>query len=305
MLNAFFVAIRAEDMQCPDVHSRYNLNGWPTIVFCPPKEATAQLRIIFPRAVRRHSGLSCAHGIPGEERRKTAGRQAHQEPRREAKNRQVGSDLMSGAAVGQVANLAHESCRPCSWGVTIYYWKQHLCFPLRRRKIHRTGSRLSHSGSNERRSGSRPRRVFPHDRPRTGVSRIARNCSQNKPVCWPTVFAHLGSRNGGMAEGIIEYLALYTFRSHGTNFLRLRGFFGTESTEPAAREEFFTIIDRCIYTDANALAAAAYLDAAAILGKTGRQERALRALEFLWDHCRSRKSGMCHYFMARLTSMEC
>jgi uncharacterized protein YyaL (SSP411 family) len=36
LLNAYFVAIRAEDTQRPDVNTRYNLNGWPTIAFMAP-----------------------------------------------------------------------------------------------------------------------------------------------------------------------------------------------------------------------------------------------------------------------------
>jgi uncharacterized protein len=37
LLNAYFVAIRAEDTQRPDVNTRYNLNGWPTIAFMAPE----------------------------------------------------------------------------------------------------------------------------------------------------------------------------------------------------------------------------------------------------------------------------
>ena len=37
LLNAYFVAIRAEDTQRPDVNTRYNLNGWPTIAFMAPQ----------------------------------------------------------------------------------------------------------------------------------------------------------------------------------------------------------------------------------------------------------------------------
>src|SRR5262245_29458504 len=33
LLNAYFVAIRAEDTQRPDVNTRYDLNGWLTIAF--------------------------------------------------------------------------------------------------------------------------------------------------------------------------------------------------------------------------------------------------------------------------------
>src|SRR5262245_44423383 len=36
LLNAFFIGVRVENAQRPDVDTRYNLNGWPTIVFMTP-----------------------------------------------------------------------------------------------------------------------------------------------------------------------------------------------------------------------------------------------------------------------------
>ncbi|HZA21254.1 MAG TPA: DUF255 domain-containing protein, partial [Dehalococcoidia bacterium] len=37
LLNGFFVPIRVEESQRPDVDLRYNQNGWPTIVFLTPQ----------------------------------------------------------------------------------------------------------------------------------------------------------------------------------------------------------------------------------------------------------------------------
>jgi uncharacterized protein YyaL (SSP411 family) len=99
-----------------------------------------------------------------------------------------------------------------------------------------------------------------------------------------------------MAEGIIDYLdRKLSDHSHGV-FYGCEDFLPVETTEPSEREEFFTIIDKCIYTDANAQAIVAYLEAAASWGKTSAQARALKALEFLWEHCRSENGGMFHYF---------
>jgi uncharacterized protein YyaL (SSP411 family) len=98
-----------------------------------------------------------------------------------------------------------------------------------------------------------------------------------------------------MAEEIVEYLDARLFDpASGT-------FHGCEDWlryEPPALdgEEFFTIIDRCVYTDANAVAGTAYLDAAVLLDQPAHRERALAGLEFLWQHCRSDGCGMFHYF---------
>lgn len=37
LLKAYFVSIRAENAQRPDVDCRYNQNGWPTVVFMTPR----------------------------------------------------------------------------------------------------------------------------------------------------------------------------------------------------------------------------------------------------------------------------
>ena len=36
LLNAYFIPLRVDNMQRPDVDARYNLNGWPTIAFMAP-----------------------------------------------------------------------------------------------------------------------------------------------------------------------------------------------------------------------------------------------------------------------------
>ena len=37
LLNAYFISLRVENAQRPDVDARYNLNGWPTIAFMTPQ----------------------------------------------------------------------------------------------------------------------------------------------------------------------------------------------------------------------------------------------------------------------------
>ena len=308
LLNAFFVAIRAEDMQRPDVDSRYNLNGWPTIVFLSPQGKLLAATNYLPKEqfgdvlVRVHMGYQ-----EKKDESRPAG-QAHQEPLKEARA-QVESDLMSGAAVGQVANLVmkladhvhggyghgQKFIHPEVNGFLLSRYEEtqdpsyldHVCLTLDRM---REGAVHDHEEEGYFRTTSGADWSQPHrEKLLADQAGLLANCLRTFRLTKRTVYA-------GMAEGIIEYLdSRLSDHANGT-FFGCEDFLGTESTEPAAREEFFTIIDRCIYTDANALAAAAYLDAAAILGKTGCQERALRVLEFLWDHCRRRDSGMCHYF---------
>src|SRR4030095_2335693 len=99
-----------------------------------------------------------------------------------------------------------------------------------------------------------------------------------------------------MAEDIIGYIDRKLSDSGKQTFYGCEDFLRNEAPEGPSDEEYFTLIDDCIYTDANAQAIGAYLEATEILAKPSYQERALKALDFLWDHCRCPDGGMFHYF---------
>jgi len=96
-----------------------------------------------------------------------------------------------------------------------------------------------------------------------------------------------------MAEEIIDYVDRKLFDAAKPAFFGCEDFLRVETK--SSSDEFFTIIDTCIYTDANALAVSAYLDAAAMLNRPELESRALKVLDFLWDHNRDER-GMFHYF---------
>jgi uncharacterized protein YyaL (SSP411 family) len=99
-----------------------------------------------------------------------------------------------------------------------------------------------------------------------------------------------------VAEEIIGYLDHKLFDPARGVFFGCEDFLRRESAVVLSAEEFFTIIDECVYTDANALAITAYLDAAAILKRVDCKVRALNAIEFLWNCSRSPVDGMYHYY---------
>jgi hypothetical protein len=98
-----------------------------------------------------------------------------------------------------------------------------------------------------------------------------------------------------MAEDIIGYLNSKLFDEETGAFCGCEDFLRVGAGE-ASRDEFFTVIDRCVYTDANAMAINACLEAASILENSAYRERALRALEFLRLRCRNPAGGMLHFF---------
>jgi uncharacterized protein YyaL (SSP411 family) len=99
-----------------------------------------------------------------------------------------------------------------------------------------------------------------------------------------------------MAEDIIDYIDRKLCHSTNEGFYGCEDFLRNETPKHLSDGEYFTIIDNCVYTDANAQAIDAYLEATEILGKPSYRERALMALDFLWDHCRCPDGGMFHYF---------
>ena len=78
-----------------------------------------------------------------------------------------------------------------------------------------------------------------------------------------------------MAEDIIGYIDRKLSDSINQSFYGCEDFLRNETKKDSSDEEYFTIIDDCVYTDANAQAIGAYLEAAEILGKA-RVTRSVR-----------------------------
>lgn len=308
LLNAYFVAIRAEDTQRPDVNTRYNLNGWPTIAFMSPEGELLAATNYLPKEQFGDVLVRVYVGYQEKKNEIAPAGNVPQEPQQEAKA-QVEPGPMSDAGVGQIANLIMKLADRVHGG---YGSGQKFIHPeaneflLSRYEATQDSQYLDQVCV----TLDRMREGAIHDREEEGYFRttsgadwshphrekllaeqagLLANCLSAFRITKQTVYA-------GMAEGIIDYLdRKLSDHSNGT-FYGCEDFLRIETTEPAAREEFFTIIDKCIYTDANAQAITAYLEAAVALGKTSCQERALKVLEFLWDNCRSPEGGMFHYF---------
>jgi uncharacterized protein YyaL (SSP411 family) len=101
---------------------------------------------------------------------------------------------------------------------------------------------------------------------------------------------------GRMAEEIIGYLDRKLLDTTKPAFFGCEDFLRRDAPEGTSANGFFTILDDCVYTDANALAIVAYLEAARLLGRPDCKIVALNVLEFLWRHCWSERDGMYHYF---------
>jgi uncharacterized protein YyaL (SSP411 family) len=303
LLRAYFIAIRAENAQRPDVDVRYNQNGWPTIVFMTPQgEAIVaanyltsdQLQDLLLRVC---VGYQQAPGAPTTTPEESSAGSEKSDARARV-DKSVLADITESISAladrhhgGYGAGQKFIQPEPNDFLLSRYEstgnaeYLDHVCLTLDRMRdqaIH------DHREGGYFRTSTGPDWDQPHrEKLLAEQAGLITNCLRTYRTTRRPEYAR-------MAEDIVDYLngKLYdaaTGAFYGCeDFLRI-------NTEPSSGDEFFTIIDRCIYTDANALTISAYLDAAAILENAGCKERALRALEFLQIHCGNPAGGMFHY----------
>ncbi len=305
LLNAYFIPLRVEYMQRPDVDARYNLNGWPTIAFMAP---SGQL-------------LGAVNYLPTEEFKELLidiymGYQERRDELRVAEAKAevplppplplTDSDLMTNLtkiteSIMALADRTHggydrgqKFIHPVvnDFLLALYeatmdrQYLDQVCLTLERM---RAGELYDHQGGAYFRTSSNPDWTHPHrEKLLVEEAGLLANCLEVYRITERADYRR-------MAEEIIEYLNAKLFDPASG------AFYGCEDWlrhEPpiAGGDEFFTIIDRCVYTDANAVVSAAYLDAALLFDKPQYRERALATLDFLWRNCRSDGGGMFHYF---------
>ncbi len=308
LLNAYFIAIRVEDTQRPDVNTRYNLNGWPTIAFMAPEGEL----------------LSVTNYLPSEEFGNLLASiyTGYQEKKEEIRSARKNSDETpsvitapgtpdppTGSALAEVTTVIMELADRVHGG---YGCGQKFIHPeandflLSLYEAKKDVSYLDHV----RLTLDRMREGEIHDREGGGYFRTCSNADWSRPHREKLLAEHAGllanclrtfritqhQEYVHMAEDIIDYIDRKLSDSGNQSFYGCEDFLRNETAQSSSPEEFFTIIDNCIYADANAQAIAAYLEAASILGKPDYKKRALKALEFLWRHCENPAGGVFHYF---------
>ncbi|HUK41399.1 MAG TPA: DUF255 domain-containing protein [Candidatus Acidoferrales bacterium] len=307
LLNAYFISIRADDAQRPDVNTRYNLNGWPTIAFMSPEGNLLAATNYLPKDQFGDVLIRVYMTYQEKKNEIRAAKAASQNSSKETAA-PMSRQPIHGGAVEQISDGIMKLADPVHGG---YGGGQKFIHPeandflLARYEATNDSTYLNQA----RLTLDRMREGSIHDRENEGYFRTTSSADWSRPhrekllaeqggllancvrvfrITKETVYA-------GMAEGIIDYLDRKLSEPSRGIFFGCEDFLRVENA-PSEREEFFTIIDRCIYTDANAQAIVAYLEAAASLGKIDLQGRALKALEFLWEHCRSESGEMFHYF---------
>ena len=306
LLNAYFISLRVDYMQRPDVDARYNLNGWPTIALMTPDGQLLAAVNYLPTDQFKDLLIDVYMGY---QQRKDELRAAAQhveelppEPARQLEQSQLAMNLTQitdtimaladrthggydrgqkfiHPAVNEFLLARHEATQG-------QQYLDQVCLTLERM---RAGELYDHDGGAYFRTSSNADWSHPHrEKLLLEEAGLLANCLAVFRITRQADYRC-------MAEEIIEYLDGKLFDPTSGAFHGCEDWLRSEN--PAAGGgEFFTIIDRCLYTDANAIASAAYLDAAALFDKPPFRERALATLEFLWQYCRDDSAGMFHFF---------
>ena len=312
LLNAYFIPIRVENAQRPDIDTRYNQDGWPSIAFITPQgHHLATVNYMPPDEfcdVLVH--LYQTYQEQKAEIQASAGQQAPQT----AGSNQV--SRLRASAVSEISTILMEMADPVNGG----YGPDHRFphpeahdFLLYRHETTGDPAYLDHVTL----TLDRMRNSDTYDSEVGGYFRYSSKPDWSEPHREKLLADHAGillnflrsyliterEQYRQMAEEIVDFLIITMSDSSGVAFfgcqdyLRASATYGTDDDGRTTRQPggIISIIDQWIYTDANAQVASALLEASWVLGHPELKERALAVLDFLGGKCRSDDGVMFHY----------
>ncbi|HWP60913.1 MAG TPA: DUF255 domain-containing protein [Candidatus Acidoferrales bacterium] len=305
LLNAYFIAVRAENAERPDVDARYNLNGWPTIIFMAPG-GKLLAAVNYFESEPFGNLLARVYALHEQSKNESRREPIAEAPRETPAPKRA--DL-SPASVLQVSERIMELADPLYGGYgrgqkfihpeasdfllaryeatkdPAYLNHVRLTLDTMRRRPIRDPDRGGYYRTCSRADWSRPHR----EKLLADQAGLVRNCLGAFRITGRPEYAE-------MASEIIDYMDTSLSDPKTGAFYGCEDFIRREGAEASGAANDLAIVDDCIYTDANAQAIVAYLEAAVILETPARKRRALAALDFLWHRCRSPQAGMFHYF---------
>jgi hypothetical protein len=310
LLNAFFIPMRVEESQRPDVDLRYNQNGWPTIAFLTPAgehlvsvnytapEPFITLLVRLVDAYQRDKATLLASAA--QQRADATARQSDAAPA------PLGAPI-----VAEIAGMVEGLADPVHGGYGTQFkflhteandfllylfevtgassYLEHVQFTLEKMRHSRT---FDTNDGGFFRYSSRPDWHEPHpEKLLDDQAALLRTCLRTYLLTDQPFYRET-------AEGLVDYLD--TTLSHDTVpcFFGCQDYVRPELDRSASRQgppPLLSCIDELVYCDANARAVSAYLDAWWLLGREDCKERARQVLEQLWTTLRAPGIGMYHY----------
>ncbi|HEX2243668.1 MAG TPA: DUF255 domain-containing protein, partial [Gammaproteobacteria bacterium] len=308
LLNAYFISVRCDNAQRPDIDIRYNSDGWPTIAFMTADGVLLSVANYLPS---EQFGDLLVRVYTAYHEKKDQFRLLHENAQERDSDvhprmNDPRPDLSGVAKIAQkVLELADQEYGGYGRGQKFIQpqvndfllaryeatkepqYLDHVCLTLDR--MRESPMRDPEAGGYFRtcsgRDWSRPHR----EKLLAEQAGVLSNCLRAFRIARLAAYA-------GMAEEQIAYLNAKLFDAATGAFYGCEDFLLKENSTSSSAEVFFSILDECIYIGANAQTIVAYLDAAATLGEPRCRERGLHALEFLWERCRTPHGAMTHYY---------
>ena len=331
LLNAYFVPVRVEDAQRPDIDVRYNRNGWPTIVFMSAGgDYLAAVNYLSPGdfsdvLVRVHVGyqdsVSAGAPEPAPPPRETPHSGQYQDPapaggpdpplpvpRPDAPSVQPDAADDIASTIWNLADPEHGGyeterkfphCAANEFLLQRYEATGDACYlnhvRLTLYTMHQSKTHDPEGGFfrySSKRDWSEPH----HEKLLSDHAGLLGNVLHVFELTGESFFREL-------AEELLDYLDR-GFRDpaqpffHGCrDYIRITP---GRDTPPGSvlhkTRAMFSITDPWMYTDANARTVSALLQAARVLGRKDCAGHALETLRFLLERCWDGSSGMAHYF---------
>jgi uncharacterized protein YyaL (SSP411 family) len=310
LLNAYFVALRVENATRPDIDTRYNLNGWPTIgFFTPAGELLTAVNYLDTDGFKE----LLLDVYMGYQRKKTENRVTEPINESEANKAHQAEDERSAASIlSEISSMIMALADRVNGGFgngQKFIHPEANDFLLFRYEATHDRNYLDHVCLTLDRMRNGP----IHDAEVGGYFRTTTGADWSQPHREKLLAEQAGLLSNCLnvfritqrpeyaqaAEEIIRYLDKKLFDPSKPAFRGCEDFLRPEHEARPSTEEFFTIIDDCVYTDANAQAVTAYLEGATTLGRVDCEERAIGVLEFLWRGCRNTEGGMHHFYDER------
>jgi uncharacterized protein len=311
LLNAFFVPIRVEESQRPDVDLRYNQNGWPTIAFLTPAGddilrvnylapepfISLLVRLVDAYQRDRTTILETAAGNRMEAQQRKA--DAAPAPLGAAIVAEI-AGMLEGLAdhehggYGTQAKFLHTEAND----FLLYLsgvsgdrtYLDHVTFTLEKMRESRT---FDHKDGGFFRYSSRADWREPHpEKLLDDQAGLLRNYLYTYLLTGRDAYKDT-------ALGLIDYLNTTLTDSAQPCFWGCQDYVRPELPSPTSHSSgpppLLSLLDRYVYCDANARAASSYLDAWWLLGRDDCRDRAEQILQHLWETLRTPTGEMYHY----------
>jgi uncharacterized protein YyaL (SSP411 family) len=316
LLNAFFVPIRVEESQRPDVDLRYNQNGWPTIAFLTPAgDDILRVNYLAPEPfisllVRLVDAYQRDHTTIQE----TASRNrlAARERKADAIPAPLGAPIVAEIAgmlegladhvhggYGSQAKFLHTDAND----FLLYLsgvsgdrtYLDHVAFTLEQMRESRT---FDHKDGGFFRYSSRPDWREPHpEKLLDDQAGLLRNYLYTYLLTERDTYKDT-------ALGLIDYLNTTLTDPAQPCFWGCQDYVRPELPAPTSQSSgpppLLSLLDRYVYCDANARAASSYLEAWWLLGLDDCRVRAEQILQHLWEVMQAPTGGMYHYWDGEL-----